>query len=121
MSIYSELYTALTGNATLAALVSTRIYATIAPSDVVAPFVVYQHIASAPASTHGEAHEIAEEMMQFSCYADTFSEAVSVRTALINALDSVPLPTFGNPTLQDSRTGYEEAVDLHRADADFII
>lgn len=121
MSLESGIFSALTNDAALSALVGSRVYPVIAPQGVTAPFVVYQPIAAIPATTRGEAHEISETLVQFSCYGETYAAATQVRAALVAALDCVAIAGGDSPTLQDERSDYEEAVELHRADADFLI
>lgn len=117
----ADIFTALTGNAGLAALVSTRIFPGICPPGTAVPYVIYQKIASDPAAVHEGASEIAHDLYQFSCFATTFAGARAVRTALRTALDGVALASGDVPGLAGERDGHEPAVDQFRADIDFMI
>lgn len=118
----ASLYNALSGNAGLAALVSDRIYPVQAPQDAAAPYVIWSRISSQPFTTHSEAALNQDDLVQFSCFAADFDAADAVANALIAALDNVALSTGDSPTLQSRRDmGNEDAVELYRVDADFVI
>lgn len=126
MSLRTDLFSALsaTGSAT-AALVGSgaacRVYPVLVKEGAAVPYVIYQPISAAPATTHGEAAQVKHVLVQFSCYGATYEEAVALREAVVADLDNVELAGGDRPTLQDEREGYEPPVDLHRADADFLI
>ncbi len=98
-----------------------RIYPEQAPPAVERPYVVFAQIGAQPGTTHNEPFETATRLFQFSCFAITFSAAVALRDAIIADLDNATLANGDSPIFQDERGGYEEAVDLHRADADFLV
>lgn len=121
MSLATEIYTALSGSSAVAALVSTRIYPGMAPTAVTAPYIIFQQIASDPDACHQGAAGAVHRMFQFACFADSFLAAETLRDAVIAALDGVPLASGESPTLEGDRAGdFDEAVELHRADCDFL-
>lgn len=86
MSLESGLYTLLSGNAGVTALVSTRIYPTIAPTDVTRPFIVYNRTGSEPADLAGrDAIEFAR--VTIDCYADDVDEAATIGRAVMAAIE----------------------------------
>jgi hypothetical protein len=123
MTTAEAIFTALTADSAVSALVSDRIYPSVVQSPgVLTPYVIYQHISSDPAVTHGEAAGAIGRGYQFACFAETALQAEQVRDAVVAALDSVALENGDNPTLEDLRTGgFDEVVELHRADCDFLI
>lgn len=121
MSLGTSIYSALSVDAALLALVSTRIYKITAPQGTAAPYIVWQGIGSDPGITHSGPAGAIERMVQFACFAATPEAATAVREALVAALDGVELANGDNGTLEDdNRDGYDDAVNLYRADADFI-
>jgi hypothetical protein len=98
-----------------------RIYPNQAPPSPVAPYVIFNDISSDPFSTHGEATQNQQDLIQFACFAATYVVARDLRDAVVAALDNVALQA-GGPIgiLETSRTDYEPAVELHRCDADMM-
>ena len=120
MNIGTAIYTALSANAPLVALVGSRIYKLTAPQGAVAPYVVWQGISSNPGAVHVGATGATERIYQFACFAATAEAATAVREALIAAIDGVALGNGDTGTLEDdARDDYDEALQLYRADADF--
>lgn len=122
MTTAEAIYTALAGAAPVAALVADRIYPVRAPQGVAAPYVIFQHVASDPATTHGEPAGAVHRMFQFACFAATYEAAGDLRDAVTAALDDVALATGERPSLEDERDGdFDDAVGLHRADCDVLV
>lgn len=116
LSDSSSVTSALVGSGT-----SCRVYPELAPASAIRPYVVVQHIASTPATTHGENYGNAHRLVQVSCFAETFDAALAVREAVVADLDNAELSSGDTAILQDERSMYESPVDLHRADADFLV
>ena len=122
MTTSEAVYTALAANAAVAAIVGTGIYPVRAPQGTSAPYVVFQQVGSDPADTHREAAGAIHRMFQFACFATTYEAAVALRDAVTAALDSVALSTGESPTFEDERDGdFDDAIELYRADADFLV
>lgn len=121
-AIFAKLSNALSATSALVgANDSCRVYPAIAPAGCLMPYVVYHQIGFQPASTHNEGFGTAHRMFQFSCYAETYAAALEVRDAVVADLDNALLDNGETPVVQDERSDYEEAVMLHRADADFLV
>jgi len=126
MSAAESIFSALSDPASAtAALVGSdaacRVFPEQAPPAIERPYVVFSQIGAQPATTHNEPFETATRLFQFACFATTFSAAVALRDAIIADLDNATLTNGDSPIFQDERNGYEDAVDLHRADADFLV
>jgi hypothetical protein len=118
----AALYTLLAADAGLVALVVDRIYPIKAPQNPVAPFVVWQRISAQPFSTHSEATGNQYDLVRVSIYADTYEGADAVADACYDALDNIPLSTGDSPTFKTrADIGFDDAVELHRIDLDFLI
>lgn len=126
MAVHESIVTKLSavGSATAAILGTAdacKVYPELAPQNAEAPYVIVNEIASSMVPTHGEVMGVHHALIQFSCYAATYVGARDLREAIISDLDNIALSNGDKPTLQDKRSGYESAVDLFRADADFLI
>jgi hypothetical protein len=126
MSAAESIFSALSDPASAtAALVGSdaacRVFPEQAPPAIERPYVVFSQVGAQPATTHNEPFETATRLFQFACFATTFSAAVALRDAIIADLDNATLTNGDSPIFQDERSGYEDAVDLHRADADFLV
>lgn len=126
MSAYSAIFSRLSDPTSATAAIvgsgaNARVYPEIAPDLIDRPYVVFHQVALDPANTLTGTFEVANRLFQFSCFATTFAAAVALRDAVTADLDNVALSTGDIPIVQDQRQGYEEVVDLHRADVDFLV
>ncbi len=109
MSLESDLYTALTGNAALTALVGTRIKPDVLPQGTTPPAIAYQRISTPRHQVFGSTQAVAvsRPRFQFSCWG-TFDEALAVcaalRTALLAMSNAVTIEN--EYTLRDPDTNY---------------
>lgn len=126
MSLESSIFTALSdAGSDTAAIVGSgtdcRAYVGQAPVGVAVPYLIFQHISADPDHTHNEASSISHDLVQFSCFAASHKAACELCNAVVADLDNAAVSTGNIPMLQDRRNSFEAAVDLHRADADFLI
>jgi len=117
MSFQSDVYGYLTANAGLTALVGTRLYPNEAPNDPVVPFIVYYEFATPREQLMGNAIGVSKPRIQYSCYADTYTEAVAVIDALRAAVLALPYPIV----FEDERGNQDVTTGLHRRDLDVRI
>jgi hypothetical protein len=80
------LYAHLSADATVAALVETRIYPLGAPQDAAMPNLAYQRISGAPGLAHDGPSGLAEARIQITCMAETYAGAKALATAVRNRL-----------------------------------
>ena len=121
-SIFAKLSAAGGATASLSGSGSScRVYPEQAPAITRLPYAVVNHVSTAPATTHGETYGTAHRLVQVSCFASTMAEALALRAAIVSDLDNVTLDDGDDAMLQDERSTYESAVDVFRADADFLV
>jgi hypothetical protein len=125
MTLGSAIFTQAQAASGLTDLLGTgsamRFYKLNPPQGVAAPYIIWQGIGGRPATVHGAAVSLSFASVQFACFATTPEGASALRKALIAAFDNVLLGNSQRGTLQDdNRDDYEEAVNLYRADADFV-
>ena len=87
MSIGKAIYGILAANASVSALVGTRIYPDLAVQDTAFPFVVYQVEGTVPSDTKDGVSKL--DMVDFSvmAYAKTYTSAQDIAEACRTALD----------------------------------
>ena len=88
MTLPADIFEALSGDMTLAALVSTRIYPQARPPKDDLPCVTYFRVSKVPA-VHHEGWSMATHRYQFTCWASTRLAAEDVALALERAVQSV--------------------------------
>ncbi len=86
MTVERGLRALLIADATVSALVGTRIYPLEAPGEADLPLIVYRRIGSLPARSHDGAHP-PEVRVQLSLYAAHYSELAEIEAAVRGALD----------------------------------
>ena len=86
MSIETTLYSTLSNNAGVVALVSTRIYPVLAPESAALPYVDYQNVAGSRISTLPGVGDAIRARIQMNCNATTYAGAVALADAVIAAL-----------------------------------
>lgn len=86
MSLESSFRALLTGDATVAGLVSTRIYPSTYPQSATDPCVRYQKVAGAPGLHMQGSDGLAGETVQVDIRALTAASALSVRDAIVAKL-----------------------------------
>lgn len=102
MSYQKDIYTALAGNATLAAIVGNRIFPDIADGTAVAPYVVYTVVSTGGETTHDGDRNLDFPLVQFSIYAITKAAAIAAASALNAILDGNTLSGASNISFQFS-------------------
>lgn len=127
MSLGAAIFTRASTEAGLTALIGSgadaRIYKLQIPQGgATAPYIIWQTVSGLPMRTHNAPVDLSFATVQFACFATTPEGATTLREALIAAFDNVELSHGETAVLQeDGRDDYEEAVQLYRADADFVI
>lgn len=83
----AALYTWLTAQSTITALVGTRIYPLLAPATAVLPYVTYQRIAEQEEAHLGGLSGLSQAVYQFDVWGATAASAYAVYRALVSAMD----------------------------------
>lgn len=102
MSYQANIYTALSGNSTLAALVSTRIFPDVADGTATAPYVVYQVISTSGETTHDGEREIEFPLVQFTAWAATKASAIQIASIINGIFDGNTIAGSSNASFQFS-------------------
>ena len=120
MTLDEAIFTALSAHAGVTAIAGDRSYPVQAPQSAAAPMVVWQRISSTPVNTHDGAAELDNVLVQFACYAPTFTQAHDLRRAVRAALESVTLGNSASGIVANVRDGIEDAPTppLFRSDVD---
>lgn len=87
--IEAAVYSILTADSTLAALVGTRVYPNVVPQDVALPAVAYQRISTSRVYSHSPGvSQLARPRFQFTSVANSYSDVKAVANAVRGALDA---------------------------------
>lgn len=115
MSWFTDTVARLKADGTLSALVSTRVYAQIAPKSAGTPpgdHVVLSRISANPVDSHDGASGLVAEQLQISCMGTTMSKAQAIADAVKGSLDGVD-GTIGSTTgVRYRRTDERDIPDL---------
>jgi len=117
MSFHTDLYTEISADAALAALVGTRIYPNDTPPDVETPFIVYYEFATPREQSMDCSIQVSKPRIQYSIYADTYTDALAVGDALRAALGASSFMII----YEDERGNQDMTTALHRRDLDVRI
>lgn len=117
MNVGNEIYTALSADSTVAALVATRIYPVLLPLSVVMPAICYQTIATTPQNGFDGNHSLDQVRAQVDSWSTTLTEAQALAAAVRAAMAVAPL--YGLPLM--SFEDYDSETQLYRVVQDFSI
>lgn len=112
MSIETDLYSTLSNDAGVTALVSDRIYPNLAEEDDPRPYIVYQLITGERLSTITGVNDARRKRVQISCHADTYASAKAVAAAVYAALE-------GDGYLELEYDLYDHETQIHSAIVDW--
>lgn len=115
MSYQSEIYSAITGDATLSALIGTRFSWGIADGTKAAPYIVAQKISSFGETPHDASRNLEFPLVQFSCWAKTPASAIATVSALNALLDGKTITGSANAsfTYSNQLSSYDDETKLH--------
>ena len=106
MSVETDLYSTLSNDAGVSALVSTRIYPNLAPENAGQPYVIYSVVTVDRYHTLKGDGDPANKRLQLECVDDGYEGAKALATAVIAALQ-------GNGYQQSEYDLYDATTQLH--------
>ena len=123
--VETALYTILSSDAGVSALVGARIYPVVIPQDVSLPAVAYQRISAARVYSHDGPSCLARPRFQFSCTAESYGAARAVVNAVRTALDGYNDTANGVRIMaafsQNEFDGFTDVDDLWTVYLDFFV
>ena len=87
MSIESTLFAALDGDATLTALLESRIFPQVAPDNAAVPYITYQLIATEAHNVLNGAPGSERKLLQVNCISKSYSQAKDMAAACKGAIE----------------------------------
>jgi hypothetical protein len=112
MSSETDLWDSLTGDATLAALIGTRLYRSRAEEDPTVPYIVCFEVHDKPSQVMTGAITVDRPVYQYMILADTDDETIAIRNALRGALVASGYPVL----FEDDRSTSDVLSALRRRD-----
>lgn len=119
MSVQNDLYTALSGDAGLSALVGTRIYPVRVPQSPAYPLVSYMRVSNSHVNSLSGSSGLDNSRYQFDVYSDTYASANSVADAIIAAMATAT--TYKSILLSRIDLDHDLDVDKYRITIDFSV
>jgi len=123
-TIAEHVYSTLSGDTALAALVADRIYPLVAPEGTARPFIAFAMISTVPNETHGAGvgERLDESIVQFTVVSDDYTGAEDVTNALRAVLENGAQPVNGSTEISNIRETYENDTELYvkQLDANFF-
>lgn len=110
MAVESNFYSAMTGDATIGGIISTRCYPGIAPPSRVYPLVVYDIVSGVPDASHGQ--ELVR--IQADLYAATYASVKALRDAVVALAEATAHWSYveGPGDYEDEEEVFRQIVDL---------
>lgn len=121
-TISNSIYSLLTGNATLAALVDNRVFPVVAPSETALPYLVFQRISHVSAKAH-DGSQLHNYRYQFTAVSTGQPETEEIREALIALLDGYDGTLDGERVTcwHDTDTdGHDDEAGFYSVNCDFL-
>jgi len=122
------IYNILSGDATIASLVSDRIYPDMIPEDVTTPEAIrYSELTIDPTHTKDGANDIEDVEIRVDCYGGSRDSAAQIAEAVKSAMISVELNTtiqgvvLDGIRLNDRQSFYEPETAMFRVVLDFWV
>lgn len=123
--IEAGLYTHLTTDAGVSALIGTRLYPLIMPQDETTPASTYQRVSTTPTYAHGGDCSVDMVRIQIDNYAESLlaakTLAAAVRTALSGYSGAMGAATVQALFMDSERDFDDPTTDLFRVTQDFLI
>jgi hypothetical protein len=114
--IEEAVYSRLSGYAAVSALISTRLYPLVIPQDVSLPAIAYQKIDSTKTANHAGASQLARSRFQFTCQAETYSDAKALAEAVRHCWEgyrgTVATVRIDGTLIDNDQDGYNEPLSL---------
>ena len=107
--IEDEIFTRLTGDATITGLVGTKIYPGGAPQGIALPYVTYKRVSTDPVYTITGDNGLNDATYQIDAWSQTYSEAVSIADAIRARLEGWQ-DVSGTPKFYGTRVVEEDDI-----------
>jgi hypothetical protein len=125
MSLLStDLYSLITSDPTLSALIGTRLYANVAEPNSPADYIVFQRISRNVENAHSGYDDLGEARYQFTAYSKDQNTVESIRDALFSLLNCYDGVIDGQRVVilhTDDDDGFNPDTELHNIRIDFDV
>jgi len=126
MNIEEALYAHVTGDASIAALISDRFYPLRAPQGAALPYAVYQRISTPRIRSQSGPSGLARPRFQVTCYASSYSQSRQLANLMRISLDGFRGTMGGGVSvgavfLENEMDTYEDETGAFGTPMDFII
>jgi len=122
MSYQEDVYTTLTTDSRIAALVGDRVWADVADASTAAPYIVFQTITTGGETAHDGGRDVEFPLIQFSAWANTKAEAVQLGNTINTVLEGQTLLGYSGVSFRysDRRGQHDGKTNLFGEILDYI-
>ena len=124
-NVETAIYSLLSNDAPLTALVSDRIYPVVAEQGAINPLVVFNLVSEQPTNAMGVDINPVQSIIQIACYSDSGQEALAIKDAIKTLLQRYSGTAGGVVVqaifLENQRADYDGTLKEHRRDLDFRV
>ena len=125
MSIEKVIYSKLSGDSDVSALVATRIYPVNLPQKPTYPAIVYTRISGERAYSLGGPSDLASPRFQIDCFASTYSAAKDLASKIRSAINGFRGTVAGvlvqGVFLENDNDIFEDDFSVYRVSSDYFI
>lgn len=114
--VETEIYTLLTGNATVARKVNTRVYPVVMPQDPVFPAVTYQRVSGLKVNTLAGYSGLENPHIAINVWARTYDEAKGIAKDIHTAMNGA---SAFKAILINDLDGYDPDINLYVVSQDY--
>jgi hypothetical protein len=115
--VESRIHTLLLANATVAALVSTRVYPLAAQQASLLPLIVYRRVSTRRVGDLQGESKVEFPRVQIDCQAETYLGAKALASAVLDAMNAAT--TFDSDPEPEQQEGYEPESGIFTVSLDF--
>mgnify|MGYP002639966762 CR=1 FL=1 len=123
--ISGAIYSILSGNAAVAAIVGTKIYPEIAPQGDAMPFIVYQIQSALPETTKDSTSKLDTYQINIICFGNDydvlFTLEAAVRTAIDRYKGTVSSTNIDQANFKGMNSGYDETANVFINESEYSI
>ena len=113
-----KIYTLLSGDALIAALVATRIYPVILPQDVTLPAISYSRVSGGQVNSFDGYSDLENPRIQIDVWGETYASVQALAALVHTVMDGAT--TFG-ALLESDMDFYEDDTLIYRVSMDFSV
>ena len=123
-AIEAAIYSHLTAQAGLTALIGTRLYPLKAPDSATDPYVVYTKVSAVREVSHSGTSNLTQARIRFGCWSADYLTAKNVSLQIVKALNGIRFTAGGGESyggnMDQERDLFDEDAKMHQVSVDYL-